>query len=247
MHTPWGPSQEVSQMAGAPVYWVITAGHGGIMIDRDWASTRLSLAARKLAENFGHWLCYEEDCDWAIPLYEDGEISEWSRIEFMWVEQYPPLHTQEEWLKVVKGCLHRWHQAYLREQGDFSFGTDACRVGEFAVPTGASVADLVRYEQEDLGNDLGIDARLMPYLETMNARKSCLWVTTSFSAALRYARDGGDEVSTVEFGPNAVCLNLCDGDDGFLVLYDVEDLGAEGKRVLSVVSAELQAKAALTT
>jgi len=30
----------------------------------------LTERARHCAERFGPWLCYEEDCLWAIPMYE---------------------------------------------------------------------------------------------------------------------------------------------------------------------------------
>jgi len=82
-HSPWGEIHHISTMAEG-IWEVDTAGHGGIMIHRDVAEKRLSVAAKK-EENTPYcytgknasYYAYEEDAGWAIPANEIKEIREY--------------------------------------------------------------------------------------------------------------------------------------------------------------------------
>lgn len=68
MNTPWGKADNIEELSGG-VKSVSTAGHGGIYVPPDM-NKRIPLVFRK--SSFGQnglkgW--YEEDCDWAIPVY----------------------------------------------------------------------------------------------------------------------------------------------------------------------------------
>lgn len=70
MPTPWGLSQQKYKLAHG-VIWVSTAGHGGLLVGRGVARTCLTERAQREGEPFGPWLAYEEDCAYAIALYEN--------------------------------------------------------------------------------------------------------------------------------------------------------------------------------
>jgi hypothetical protein len=59
----------------------------------------MSEAAQKRGIKYGTYLCYEEDCDWAIPAYELR-----IRSEFITLSE-------------IIGCLSRWNADYLLEIG----------------------------------------------------------------------------------------------------------------------------------
>jgi hypothetical protein len=61
LHSPWGAVQHGERLADG-VFFVSTAGHGGIKLDR----ARNALVPEVFRKE-GGW--YEEDCDWAIPMY----------------------------------------------------------------------------------------------------------------------------------------------------------------------------------
>lgn len=65
----WGEVQHCYTIAPG-IYVVSTAGHGGVMIDRQLAAYILSSAARKEAEDFGQYLCFEEDVAACIAFRE---------------------------------------------------------------------------------------------------------------------------------------------------------------------------------
>lgn len=92
MGTPWGTADRVTELADG-VYSVSTPSHGGIMVRLDVAERDLSEQARGCSiygGRFGDFLCYEEDCEWAFPMYEHPE---WDRANWTW--RYPGL-TEEE-------------------------------------------------------------------------------------------------------------------------------------------------------
>lgn len=69
MNTPWGKADgvEVLERGISKVY---TPGHGGLMIAKGYAMRNLSRSAIDRGQVFGSYLAYEEDCDWAIPMFE---------------------------------------------------------------------------------------------------------------------------------------------------------------------------------
>ena len=84
MHTPWGPSQIVEQVAPG-IQFVSTAGHGGFKLE-----PMLNAQVPKRIRNRGGW--YEEDCEWAklVIVFPDlleatadtnfGGITEWEAL-----------------------------------------------------------------------------------------------------------------------------------------------------------------------
>lgn len=75
MDTPWGRSDHKQTLINGVVS-VDTPSHGGLMIQKDVANKLLTPQAIQKGMSFGDYLCYEEDCDIAIPVYEIAEIRE---------------------------------------------------------------------------------------------------------------------------------------------------------------------------
>ena len=75
MQTPWGESQSKTVLAPG-IVMVSTAGHGGIMVHKD--AMKFFHPAVKLASvyggNCGDYICFEEDCEMVIVLYELQEL-----------------------------------------------------------------------------------------------------------------------------------------------------------------------------
>lgn len=75
-NSPWGKVQSCEEMLPG-IYKVSTAGHGGIMVRSDMAST-LSPAARKCGFREGGYLNFEEDCQAAVVMRELIDKKLWS-------------------------------------------------------------------------------------------------------------------------------------------------------------------------
>lgn len=67
--TPWGETQHCQELSPG-VFSVSTAGHGGVMVRSELASTVFSAAARKCAFTENGYVCFEEDCDGAVAMLE---------------------------------------------------------------------------------------------------------------------------------------------------------------------------------
>ena len=67
--SPWGGIQHSSVIARG-LKAVSTAGHGGYMVTQKFADKYLSNACKKRALEYSNYLCYEEDCDYAILAYD---------------------------------------------------------------------------------------------------------------------------------------------------------------------------------
>ncbi|KKK86988.1 hypothetical protein LCGC14_2757740, partial [marine sediment metagenome] len=102
----------------------------------------------------------------------------------------------------------------------------------FRAPTGTKVegtaADVVRYEQEELGNDLGVTSEQLKELENRPA-SDIVWVTRDKAEAARYAQQDvdakvtPDDLAAVEEVDAAGGRIIADiGPDGVLVLKPVE-------------------------
>ena len=109
-YSPWGHIQDTEQFT--PEFRsVSTASHGGFMISEGFAEKHLSPAARSRGERYiGDYLCYEEDCNWAIPAFELPEY--WEEI-FKW----SPESVQKDPYTHLLTSLSRWHPDYLLERG----------------------------------------------------------------------------------------------------------------------------------
>jgi|GEM_PF-3412546 len=69
MRTPWGNSQD-RKSYGRGFNWVSTASHGGFMLTVPAAYSSLTLAAISRGERWGKYICFEEDCDASMVIFE---------------------------------------------------------------------------------------------------------------------------------------------------------------------------------
>lgn len=100
MPTPWGMAQMKEQSVEG-VWWVSTNNHGGIMVSKKRA-TELSEKARNMGKMWGYFYTFEEDCDFAVVLYEHPE----------W---HPTWDTRplDQIKETAKESLLRWNEAYF--------------------------------------------------------------------------------------------------------------------------------------
>lgn len=94
---------------------------------------------------------------------------------------------------------------YPRKFGRFGWRVDT------GFTARGSAADVVRFEMDELGNDLGIPQDVIATLQAFPAR-SVIWVAKRKKDALRY----GESPDKISFSDKAVILAE-DGDEGFLV------------------------------
>ena len=108
MPTPWGLSQQKYKLADG-VYWVSCAGHGGMLVSRKVGDTLLSSNALELAERWGNWYAFEEDCAWALAVFE---CPSWG-VAYKKLAYYEPTETSimAERLEARNVCA-RWFPAY---------------------------------------------------------------------------------------------------------------------------------------
>jgi hypothetical protein len=105
--SPWGAVQDQDSYCPG-VTRVSTAGHGGIAVAEGIAHKHLSEEARRRA-GFHHsgYYWYEEDCDWAIPIYE---------LPVLW-----PKVARNDNIEQLKRALFLtlslWNADYLLERG----------------------------------------------------------------------------------------------------------------------------------
>ena len=72
--SPWGQIDHVEKVF-CGVSFVSTPSHGGLRISRSWAEKNLTKEALAEASDWdNNYFWYEEDCDWAIPVFEHPEI-----------------------------------------------------------------------------------------------------------------------------------------------------------------------------
>lgn len=77
--------------------------------------------------------------------------------------------------------------------------------------------DIVQYEQEEMGNDIGFPEEFIELAKRTQASE-CIWMTISRKAALRYSEDRGRDIQTFDVR-NELCIGE-DGDEGYLMLFD---------------------------
>lgn len=106
MTTPWGKIQQVTTiMRGAA--FVSTAGHGGLRLSAKIAE-KLSPHARSCGERYGSYLYFEEDCAWAVPLFELPDVLD--------AFCFAMGKTKEETTKAIKGTLESYFVPYCLER-----------------------------------------------------------------------------------------------------------------------------------
>ena len=76
-NSPWDQTQTCELLAPG-VWWVTTAGHGGLMVDAATARETLSKAAIAHGMKWCRFVCYEEDCQYSIAFFERPD---WYRTE----------------------------------------------------------------------------------------------------------------------------------------------------------------------
>lgn len=111
--SPWGPVQDQNSYCPG-VTRVSTASHGGFAVSVSFAHKHLSEEARSRA-GFHHsgYYWYEEDCDWAIPIYELPELwPEAFRYHRELKEAAPAEHE-----KSLRKSLSYWNADYLLARG----------------------------------------------------------------------------------------------------------------------------------
>lgn len=101
----------------------------------------------------------------------------------------------------------------LREQPPYQGKAYRVATG-YRHAAGTTAADVVRFEQEELGNDNGVDQRLLPALAELPA-EALVWVCRGKQAATRYGSRSA--VQEVALAPGAVEIGT-DGDGGYWVV-----------------------------
>lgn len=69
MSSPWGKIDHVTIWERG-ISFVGTPSHGGVRVAKGYAERKLSAECRSRAIDSGAYLFFEEDCDYALPLWE---------------------------------------------------------------------------------------------------------------------------------------------------------------------------------
>lgn len=94
--SPWGAIQDRKQVAPG-VWWVSTAGHGGILLSQE----RWDAMPERFRDTFAGPRAFEEDCDWALVAYVFSDVARGTGV------------STEDARKVVE----RWHPNALKGGG----------------------------------------------------------------------------------------------------------------------------------
>lgn len=109
-YSPWGEIQSCSEISPNIAWEVSTAGHGGVMIDRNEADF-LSDYACSIAIDSDGCLCFEEDCDAAVAIYE---LDQQGLYEFP-ADDYSIAY--DEYMQIIERTLRDWHSDYAASIG----------------------------------------------------------------------------------------------------------------------------------
>src|SRR5579859_4475885 len=74
-NSPWGTIDSSEQITRG-VRWVSTPSHGGLMVSKGAASKYLTPKAIELGGAWGDYICFEEDCAYAIAFFQNPQ---WKR------------------------------------------------------------------------------------------------------------------------------------------------------------------------
>lgn len=80
MHTPWGVALDTQQLEEG-VFWVETAGHGGLLIEAAQAKAMLSEQARQIGRSWHDFIAFEQEHDMMVVFYEHPEWYPWAEEE----------------------------------------------------------------------------------------------------------------------------------------------------------------------
>ena len=106
MNTPWGRADHLRTITTG-VIEVSTPRHGGIAIAKGYAEKHLSEAAREKAIFQNSYYFFEEDCDWAIPMFELKEL---------WEVYFKPSFKKDKEQYLLES-LSGWNADYLIKIG----------------------------------------------------------------------------------------------------------------------------------
>lgn len=107
--SPWGEVEHCNMIC-AGVFNVSTARHGGVMIDCRVADQLISHEAQECGFIENGYLCFEEDCDAAVAIYEllNKGIMQAPINEF-WKE--------EEYAEAIVRSIKDWNPEYWAKCG----------------------------------------------------------------------------------------------------------------------------------
>lgn len=80
MHTPWGEAQTKQQLDEG-VYWVTTAIHGGLLIEKERAQALLSTRACHIGMPWNDFLAFEQEYAMMVVFYEQPQLYPWVEEE----------------------------------------------------------------------------------------------------------------------------------------------------------------------
>ena len=80
MPTPWGKARTMQELAEG-IFWVETADHGGLLIEKARARALLSEQALKLGQLWEQYVAYEQESAMAVVFYEHPELYPWAEEE----------------------------------------------------------------------------------------------------------------------------------------------------------------------
>jgi hypothetical protein len=113
MKTPWGKSDS-KIIVKRGLSFVTTPSHGGFMVSKAYAGKHFSKAAIKRGKEYGSYLAYEEDCDYAVVVWEISGFDIPSNFPITSTD-IPGIgkFTRESLIK----SLTLWHADFLLERG----------------------------------------------------------------------------------------------------------------------------------
>lgn len=103
--TPWGVADSAYKLMPGLI-WYGTPGHGGLFVSKPLADKNLSANAKKHAIKYGGGYWYEEDCGYAIPMYEHPE---WSKL------LAAKTGSKEQSKEELKNTIERWTPDYFKD------------------------------------------------------------------------------------------------------------------------------------
>lgn len=107
--TPWGMGR-TSETFAEGFTSVSTPGHGGFMVSKQFATQHLSPECIAYGTKHGDYICFEEDCDWAMPAWELPQF--WPQI-FAYMDESAKADPRAYLLHT----LSVWRAEYLLARG----------------------------------------------------------------------------------------------------------------------------------
>jgi hypothetical protein len=113
MNSPWG-TIDASEKVIPGVRMVETPGHGGFMVTKKKGDAILSEEARSISQVYSYWpthYCFEEDCAWAVLMWESKDIrEEYCRRQRFWCDKP---QNDEAFTNYLRSTLRSYYPEYL--------------------------------------------------------------------------------------------------------------------------------------